>query len=49
MVERDIKRPFFFREDFELFFIYERKKLKNLLRNEIFKQMTLTLTLSLDV
>ena len=39
----------FFRDDFELFFIYEWKKLKNQVRNEIFRQMSLTLTLPLDV
>ena len=50
MLERDIKRPFFFffyREDFELFFMSE--KLKNQARNEIFRQMSITLTLPLDV
>ena len=47
MLERYIKRPFFFREDFELFFIV--KKLENQVRNEIFKQMSLTSTLALDV
>ena len=49
MLERYIRRPFFFfREGSEL---YEKnmKKLKNQARNEIFRQMTLTLTLMLDV
>ena len=46
-----IKRPFFFleREDFELFFHIWVKKLKNQDRNEIFRQMSLTLTLTLDI
>ena len=49
MLEIYIKRPFFFRENFELFFIYELKTLKNEVRNEIFRQMSLTSTLPLDI
>ena len=49
MLERYIKRPFFFfKEDFE-FFHMRVKKLKNQVRNKIFRQMSLTLTLPLDV
>ena len=40
MLERDIKRPFFY---------IEVKKLLNQVINEIFRQMTMTLTLALDV
>ena len=45
MLERSIKRPFFFREGFEVFFHINMKKMKNQARNEIFRQMTMTLTL----
>ena len=48
MLERYIWRPFF-RERFELFFQMNMKKLKNQARNEIFRQIPLTLTLMLDV
>ena len=41
-------RPFF-REDFEPFFHIGVKKLKNEVKNEIFRQMSLTSTLALDV
>ena len=40
---------FFFREDFEPFFHIGVKKLVNQVINEIFRQMTITLTLALDV
>ena len=44
MLERYIKRPFF-REGFEFFFFHiNMKKMKNQARNEIFRQMTMTLT-----
>ena len=45
---RDISRDLFFREDFGLFFHIWVKKLKNQVRNEIFRQMSPTLTLPLD-
>ena len=48
MLEEYIKR-LFFREDFELFFHIGVKKLVNQVINEIFRQMTITLTLALDV
>ena len=44
MLERYIKRPFFFREGFEVFFSYKHEKIKNQARIEIVRQMTLTLT-----
>ena len=47
MLERYIKRPFL-SEDFEFFHIGV-KKLVNQVINEIFRQMTVTLTLPLDV
>ena len=48
------QEAFFCREGFELFFFFfffhiNMKKLKNLVRNELFRQITLTLTLPLDV
>ena len=46
---RDISRDLFFSEDFELFFHIGVKKLVNQVINEIFRQMTITLTLPLDV
>ena len=46
MLETDIKRPFF-REDFELFFICEWKKLKDQVRNEIFRHNVPNLDLAL--
>ena len=46
---RDISRDLFFRQDFELFFHIGVKKLVNQAINEIFRQMTITLTLPLDV
>ena len=49
MRERFFWRPFFFREQFKLFFHKNMKKLKNQARNEIFRQIPLTLTLMLDV
>ena len=42
---RDISRDLFFREGFEVFFHINIKKMKNQARNEIFRQMTMTLTL----
>ena len=49
MLERYIKKPFIFREDLELFFHIWVKKLKNQVRNEILRQMSLPLTSPLDV
>ena len=46
---RDISRDLVFSEDFELFFIIGVKKMINQVINEIFRQMTITLTLPLDV
>ena len=39
----------YFREDSELFFPIGVKKLKNQVRNEIFRQMSLTLALDVPV
>ena len=50
MLERYIKRLFFFfffREGFEFFFTYQHEKMKIQGRNEIFRQMTMTMTLTL--
>ena len=50
MLERYIKRPFFFLgKTLNFFFHIGVKKLENQVRNEIFRQMSLTLTLALDV
>ena len=47
---RDISRDLFFREGFEVFFFHiNMKKIKNQARNEIFRQMTMTLTLIQNV
>ena len=48
MQERYIKRPFFFEKALNSFHIGV-KKLVNEVINEIFRQMTITLTLRLDV
>ena len=48
MLERYIKRPFFLEKTLNFFHI-RVKKLKNQVRNEIFRQMSLTLTLALGV
>ena len=48
MLEIYIKRPFFL-EKTELFFHIGVKKLQNQVRNEIFRQMSPTSTLTLDV
>ena len=48
MLERYIKRPFFSRR-LSTFFHIGVKKLENEVRNEIFRQMSLTSTLALDV
>ena len=47
MLERCIKRPFFLEKT--TFFSYKSEKLVNQVINEIFRQLTLTLTLELDV
>ena len=44
-----MSRDLFFREDFELFFHIGVKKLVNQVINEIFRQMTITLTLPVPV
>ena len=49
MLERYIKRNFFFREGFEFFFHINMKKMKNQPRNKIFRQMIMTLTLIQNV
>ena len=49
MLVRYIRRPFFFLEKTELFFHIGVEKLENQVRNEIFRQMSLTSTLALDV
>ena len=46
---RDISRDLFFKRRLWTFFHIGVKKLKNQVRNEIFRQMSLTLTLLLDV
>ena len=46
---RDLSRDLFFREDFELFLHINMKTLKNQARNEIFRKMTMTLTLIQNV
>ena len=48
MPERYIKETFFLEKTLK-FFSYLSEKLKNEVRNEIFRQMSLTLTLPLDV
>ena len=47
MLERDIKRPFFSEKTLNFFFHTWVKKLKNQIKNEIFRQKSLTLTLPL--
>ena len=49
MLERYIKRPFFLEKGLKFFFHINMKKLKNQARNEIFRQMTMTLTLIQNV
>ena len=48
MLERYITIPFFLDKTLN-FFSYRSEKLENQVRNEIFRQMSLTLTLTLDV
>ena len=48
MLERYIKRPFFLEKGLN-FFSYKYEKMKNQVRKELFRQMTLTLTLMLDI
>ena len=43
------QETFFLEKTLNFFFIYEWKKLKNLVRNEIFRQMSLTLPLDVPV
>ena len=49
MLERYIKRPFFLEKGLKFFFYINMKKMKNQARNEIFRQMTMTLALIQNV
>ena len=49
MLERYIKRPFFLEKTLNSFSYRSEKKLVSQVINEIFRQMTITLTLALDV
>ena len=49
MLERYIKRPFFLQKTLNFLSYRSEKKLVNQVINEIFRQMTITLTLRLDV
>ena len=49
MLERYIRRPFFLEKTLNFFSYRSEKKLVNQVINEIFRQMTMTLTLDIPV
>ena len=49
MLERDIKRPFSLEKTLNFFFSYKSEKKTGKSSHEIFRQMTINLTLTLDV